>query len=105
VSNPLDVGENDELALDFPLRLSRLFSVCPELSMLFQHLYMAHALFPGRLSNHCQGHRNTFLRFAQNLMLVALVPKIMDITSYLRKLKGRYAQRLRNYRYPKLFCV
>jgi hypothetical protein len=36
------------------------FSVCPEPSMPFKHLHMAHAFFSECLSNHCQGLRHTF---------------------------------------------
>jgi hypothetical protein len=36
--------------------------------MAFKHTGTAHAISPERLSNHCQGLRRTFPRFAQNLM-------------------------------------
>jgi hypothetical protein len=59
INNPLDVKENDEHALDFALQLLRIFLVCPELSMQFKHSCTAHAFFPERLSNNCQGLRCT----------------------------------------------
>jgi hypothetical protein len=66
VNNPPDVKENDEYALDFALRLSRLFSV----SVTSGFRRTAHALFPERLSKHCRGLRLTFFpKFAQNSML------------------------------------
>jgi hypothetical protein len=40
----------------------------PEPSMPFNNPCTAHAFFLEHLSNHCQGLRRTFLRFAQNLM-------------------------------------
>jgi hypothetical protein len=55
MKNPLDVKENEN-ALDFSLLLSRLFSV----SVSLDFPCTVHALFPERLSNHCQGIRRTF---------------------------------------------
>jgi hypothetical protein len=60
VNNP-DVKENDEHALDFALHLSRLFG-------LGEFPRTAPAFFSG-LSNHCQGLRRTFPRFAKSLTL------------------------------------
>jgi hypothetical protein len=59
VDNPLDVNENDELALDC-LSPVPPFSFCPEPSMIFKHPHAADACFPERLSNHCQCFRLTF---------------------------------------------
>jgi hypothetical protein len=56
VNNPFDVKENDPHVLDFALHLSRLFLV----SVSLDFTCMAHAFFPERLSNHCQGLRCTF---------------------------------------------
>jgi hypothetical protein len=61
--NLLDVKENDEHAHDFALHLSRLFQPALNQVCLSNILY-AHAFFPDRLSNHCQGPRHTFPRFA-----------------------------------------
>jgi hypothetical protein len=47
MNNPLDVKEHYELDL------------CPETTMPFKHLYMAHAFFPKRSRNHYQGLRHT----------------------------------------------
>jgi hypothetical protein len=54
--DPLGDKENDENTLDFAFHLSRLFSA----SVSLDCLCMAHAFFPERLSNHCQGLRRTF---------------------------------------------
>jgi hypothetical protein len=64
VNNPIDVKENGEHALDFALPSSRPFSA----SLSLDFPCKARALFPERLSNHCQGLRSTFPSFAQNLM-------------------------------------
>jgi hypothetical protein len=59
-NNPLDAKGYAKHALDYALHLSRLFSVFHVQSMPFKHPCMPHALFPERLSNHCQGLRRTF---------------------------------------------
>jgi hypothetical protein len=55
VNSPLDVKENYDHSLHFVLHISRAFSV----SVSFDFLCTAHAFFPERLSNHCQGLRRT----------------------------------------------
>jgi hypothetical protein len=59
MTNPLEVKENDEKALDFALSVS--------VSLDFP--CMADALFPESLSNHCQGLVELFPRSAQYMML------------------------------------
>jgi hypothetical protein len=49
LSNPLDVKENDEHAIDFALHPSHLLLV----SVSLDFPYTAHAFFPERLSNYC----------------------------------------------------
>jgi hypothetical protein len=55
VNHPIDVKENYEHALEFPLHFSRLFPNLASLDLPFT----AQAFFPGRLSNHSQGLRPT----------------------------------------------
>jgi hypothetical protein len=65
---PLMSKKNDEHALDFALHLSRHFWsrwIC-DLSC------SAHAFFPERLSNHCQGLRHTFSEICKTFVAVPL---------------------------------
>jgi hypothetical protein len=68
VNNPLDVKENDEHALEFVFHLYQLYSISASLDFPC----MAQAFFLERLSNHCQGVRHTFPRFAKKIDAVPL---------------------------------
>jgi hypothetical protein len=61
VNNPLGIKANYEHAYDFALHLSRIFTV----SVSLDFPWTAHAFFPRRLSNHCQGLCRFF--FSQDL--------------------------------------
>jgi hypothetical protein len=69
MNKPLDVKEQDEHALDFALHLSHFFLV----SVNLDFVCMAHAFFPGCLSNHCQGLRNTFSQICTKFDAVPLL--------------------------------